>query len=94
MKKLLSLALALAMCACRKLQTYLMSISEDRKEIEVFVSFEMSVVALGVTGGHKILKAGDPLAWDSAEERTDQTMDNITVRSIPESDLSQQIRII
>lgn len=68
-----------------KTETYLMSISEDRKEIEVFVSFELQVVALGVTGGHKVLKAGDPLAREASEERTDQTMDNITVRSIPES---------
>lgn len=44
-----------------------MSISEDRKEIEVFVNFEMNVAALGLTGGHTILKAGDPLARDSAD---------------------------
>lgn len=68
-----------------KAETYLLSISEDRKEIEVFVSFDMNVVALGVTGGHKVLKAGDPLAREATEDRTDQTMDNITVRSIPAS---------
>lgn len=68
-----------------KQETYLMSVSEDRKEIEVFVSFDMKVVALGVTGGHKVLEAGDPLAREATEERTDQTMDNITVRSVPES---------
>lgn len=68
-----------------KQETYLLSISEDRKEVEIFVSFDMKVVALGVTGGHKVLEAGDPLARDPSEERTDQTMDNITVRSVPES---------
>lgn len=68
-----------------KVETYLLSISEDRKEIEVFVSFDMKVVALGVTGGHKVLAAGDPLAREATEDRTDQTMDNITVRSVPES---------
>lgn len=68
-----------------KAETYLLSISKDRKEIQVFVSFDMKVVALGVTGGHKVLAAGDPLARDPSEERTDQTMDNITVRSVPES---------
>lgn len=68
-----------------KTETYLLSISEDRKEVEILVSFEMKVVALGVTGGHKVLAAGDPLARDPSEERTDQTMDNITVRSVPES---------
>ena len=68
-----------------KTETYLLSVSEDRKEVEVFVSFDMKVVALGVTGGHKVLEAGDPLARDPSEERTDQTMDNITVRSVPES---------
>ena len=68
-----------------KAETYLMSVSEDRKEAEVFVSFDMKVVALGVTGGHKVLEAGDPLARETTEGRTDQTMDNITVRSVPES---------
>lgn len=68
-----------------KAETYLLSVSEDRKEAEVFVSFDMKVVALGVTGGHKVLEAGDPLAREAAEDRTDQTMDNITVRSVPES---------
>lgn len=68
-----------------KAETYLMSVSEDRKEAEVFVSFDMKVVALGVTGGHKVLNAGDPLAREATEDRTDQTMDNITVRSVPES---------
>lgn len=68
-----------------KTETYLLSISEDRKEVEILVSFEMKVVALGVTGGYKTLEAGDPLARDPSEDRTDQTMDNITVRSIPES---------
>lgn len=68
-----------------KTETYLLSISEDRKEVEILVSFEMKAVALGVTGGHKVLAAGDPLARAASEERTDQTMDNITVRSIPES---------
>lgn len=68
-----------------KAETYLLSVSEDRKEAEIFVSFDMNVVALGVTGGHKVLAAGDPLARESTENRTDQTFDNITVRSIPES---------
>lgn len=68
-----------------KAETYLLSVSEDRKEAEVFVSFDMKVVALGVTGGHKVLAAGDPLAREASEERTDQTMDNITVRSVPVS---------
>lgn len=68
-----------------KTETYLLSISEDRKEVEILVSFEMKVVALGVTGGHKVLEAGDPLARAASEDRTDQTMDNITVRSVPES---------
>ena len=68
-----------------KAETYLLSISEDRKEIEILVSFEMKVVALGVTGGYKVLEAGDPLTRAATEDRTDQTMDHITVRSVPES---------
>lgn len=68
-----------------KAETYLLSVSEDRKELQVFVSFDMNVVALGVTGGHKVLAVGEPLARAASEERTDQTMDNITVRSVPES---------
>lgn len=68
-----------------KAETYLLSVSEDRKEVEVFVSFDMKVVALGVTGGYKVLEAGDPLTRAATEDRTDQTMDNITVRSVPES---------
>lgn len=68
-----------------KEETYLISISEDQKEIEVFVNFELKVVDLGVTGGMKILEAGDPLTRAASEDRTDQTMDNITVRSVPAS---------
>lgn len=68
-----------------KAETYLLSISEDRKEIEILVSFEMKVVALGVTGGYKVLEAGDPLTRAATEDRTDQTMDHITVRSVPGS---------
>lgn len=67
-----------------KEETYLLSVSEDQKEIEVFVNFDMPTVG-GVTAGNRMLQVGDSLTRESTEERSNCVAENITVRSVPES---------
>lgn len=67
-----------------KEETYLISVSEDQKEIEVFVNFDMPAVG-GVTAGNRMLQVGDSLTRESTEERSNCVAENITVRSVPES---------
>lgn len=67
-----------------KEETYLMSMSEDRKEIEVFVNFDMPAVG-GLTAANRMLQVGDSLTREPTEERSNCVAENITVRSVPES---------